>query len=331
MEDFTGLGEWGKATGKLIDAFREGTGGALRPKQIRRVAAAEADARRILAQGDADAERISALGHQETQIELAKRHESYLATVGIKDKLDILVESELGRAFVNWAYRETRGQHNLESIVAKALLETQKIPDDQVSDKPVDEDWLYAFFKYCRDISDGDMQNLWAKVFAGETSKPGSCHIRTIMSLCSMDSLEAEIFTNHCRYLVRGGEHSRPVWILPTEVRFGWEDSRYLEHTRYLAHLTDIGLFTAEQRVFPEELIDKKIIYGPHGFCLRAEPNSRVQSCNVAMRIYPLSVVGDQLYTLACKDHSEEYYQHLINVQFPGEGFTVEIAENKSN
>lgn len=52
----------------------------------------------------------------------------------------------------------------LESIITQAS--NVRLPS--VSDKPVDEDWIYNFRERAQDVSDKQMQEYWARILAGE-------------------------------------------------------------------------------------------------------------------------------------------------------------------
>jgi hypothetical protein len=76
------------------------------------------------------------------------------------------------RALTRLRKRETRRQANIESITEKALDALP--PPEQMSEQPVNEDWTSRFFEECQDIADEQMQQIWAKILAGEVVRPGS-------------------------------------------------------------------------------------------------------------------------------------------------------------
>ena len=58
------------------------------------------------------------------------------------------------------ALQEITRQQNIESVVDKAydLLENE----NEVTDEPVDQDWTRRFFNITGDISNSEMQEVWA-------------------------------------------------------------------------------------------------------------------------------------------------------------------------
>jgi uncharacterized protein DUF2806 len=154
------IGELSKPATVLIEKISDAVGGIFKPSQIVRVAKAEAEAKRIEA---------------ETQIEITNLER---------------------RAFARFIKEEARKQNNIEQITQKALplLEEDAQPDN------VEEDWIANFFDKSRLISDYEMQNLWARVLAGEANSPGSYSKRTISLLASLDKSDAVLFTSLCSF-----------------------------------------------------------------------------------------------------------------------------------
>ena len=71
----------------------------------------------------------------------------------------------------------------------------------------IEDDWVAHFFDRCRLISDEEMQQLWARVLAGEANSPGQYSKRTINILASLDKADAQLFSALCSF----------IWVLPEE------------------------------------------------------------------------------------------------------------------
>lgn len=165
-----------KSVAKLLDTIGDQIGLFLEPIHIRRKGQAEADV--LVFEANAKAE-ISVL-----------KVENRLA---IKDRQD--------RAAERVRKKEEKRQANLEAIASKAAGE---IPQ-AVSDVPVDEDWVTQFFEHCQDVSSDQMQTVWARLLAGEVSKPGSFSLKTLSVVRIMSKEDANLFTRFCSM----------VWQLP--------------------------------------------------------------------------------------------------------------------
>jgi uncharacterized repeat protein (TIGR03899 family) len=86
---------------------------------------------------------------------------------------------------------EIRRQQNIENIVVSSV---EQIPSDQTPIQ-INDDWSAQFIENCKDISDETMQKLWSKILAGELSKPGSCSLKTMAILRTMNKSDAELFS----------------------------------------------------------------------------------------------------------------------------------------
>lgn len=155
-----------KAIAKLIEVVSGGIGVIYKPRAIRKEAEAEAYKSEILAK--AEAKKILIEG--DAKIELIERAQKRL------------VNQELNR------------QINIEEIAEKSI----KYLDEEVSDKPVDNDWRTRFFNKAQDVSGEEMQEIWAKILAGEISKPGKVSFRTLEVVSNISKQEAEKFQIAC-------------------------------------------------------------------------------------------------------------------------------------
>jgi hypothetical protein len=154
------LGDISKPAVVLIEKISDAVGGYFKPRQIRQLARAEADA-----------EKIKAI----TQIEITELQQ---------------------RALHRFVSEEAKKQDCIESVTEKALPYLKE--DSRPSD--VEDDWITNFFDKVRLISDEQMQALWAKVLAGEANSPGSYSKRTVNLLDSLDKTDALLFNTLCGF-----------------------------------------------------------------------------------------------------------------------------------
>lgn len=154
----------GDAAKLFIEKVSDAIGGLARPWQIRRVAQAEGDAAVISAEAEVRAEDV------------------------------------YRRATARWLNEEADKQVSMERIAANA------VPQIREDAKPaeVDRDWLVNFFDKARLTSDEDMQQLWAKILAGEANTPGRFSKRTVNVMASLDKSDAEHFQSLSRFTWMG-------------------------------------------------------------------------------------------------------------------------------
>jgi hypothetical protein len=155
-------GGFGRAAEKLADTIRHVVDVVISPDRLRATAQARADVEVILAKGRAEAQDIEA------------------------------------RAAERVRRRENRRQINLESITKQAFAALP--PPEQLSDEPVNQDWTSRFFKECEDISDEQMQQIWARILAGEVARPGSFAPRTLSVTRDLTKQDADLFTRLCQF-----------------------------------------------------------------------------------------------------------------------------------
>lgn len=154
------VGELSKPATVLFEKISDAVGGLYRPRQIKRVAEAEAQAAIIKAKG---------------QIEISELEQ---------------------QTFHRFLAEEAKKQSNKDEITQKAL---PQVADDAKPDQ-MENDWIANFFDRCRLISDNDMQTLWSKVLAGEATTPGTYSKRTVNFLSDLDKKDAALFTKLCGF-----------------------------------------------------------------------------------------------------------------------------------
>lgn len=192
------VGDLAKPINTLIEKISDAIGGYYKPFQITRVAQAETDAEKIRAVGQVEVTEIQR------------------------------------RAMTRFFAEEGRKQANIESITRKAL------PDVSPGAEPerMDNDWIVNFLDRCRLTSDDQMQELWARVLAGEANSPGRFSKRTVNLVASLDKNDAVMFTNLCAFIFSIGSSPR---LLIYDVDHPLYTSNGANFGT-LAHLESIGL-----------------------------------------------------------------------------------------
>lgn len=171
---------------KLIEVVSAGIGKLYEPTHIRRMAQAKAEEIGII--GDAISDNLSlptAYTNGNVSIE--------------SPELNALAERTVKR----FAYQEVRKQQNIESVVEKAYGELKN--EKEVSSQAVDSDWISHFFDSLGNVSSEEMQQLWARILAGEVKEPGSCSIRTLTILKTFSLRDAKNFEKLSRYCFTTG------------------------------------------------------------------------------------------------------------------------------
>ena len=67
--------------------------------------------------------------------------------------------------------------------------------ETKVSEEKVNEDWITRFFNTIEDINNEQLQQLWAKILAGEIKQPNSYSLRTLELIKNLTIKEEELFS----------------------------------------------------------------------------------------------------------------------------------------
>jgi len=101
---------------------------------------------------------------------------------------------------------------NFTNIAKKADEVYQKNIKKQESEEkpkePIDFDWFVRFFEESGNISNEEMQDLWASVLAGEVKTPGSFSRKTLDVLRNLSQNDAKLFKELVQYVIPKGEYS---------------------------------------------------------------------------------------------------------------------------
>jgi hypothetical protein len=249
------LGNLSEPATKLIEKIADAIGVIYAPYQVKRMARAEVKAEEIKA----------------------------LAKIKI-GKLEI-------RALRRFVQEEARKQSNIENITSKSL------PDLGKNAKPdeIEDDWIVNFFDKAKLISDDDMQNLWAKILAGEANMPGSYSKRTLFLLSTLDKDDAVLFSKLCNFIWEIGN--------PEPLIFDSDDEIYKKqgvNFSTLKHLDSIGLISFESLAgYQRAGFGKKITVQYQGMSVTIE-FSKDENNELNMGHVLLSDAGEEL-TRICK------------------------------
>ena len=268
---------------KLFETLSSAIGIVYEPTRIRRLADAKAYEQRVLA--DAKAYEIKTLVLAKTDAEA--QNNSALA---------LTIESASKR----FVAHEVKRQLNLDYIVAKAVEQIQI--EKEVSEKPVDPDWTTRFINIAQDISDNEMQDIWAQILAGEVASPGNYSYRTLDCLKNLTKEEANMFIT-----------SSSLIMQIDNKKIIYNDSKILEKTGFVyikwQRLVEAGLLNALSTATLTILKNCKefsILYaGKVAICKKTN-----NECIIP--IYSMTSVGEQLYKIVSKQYNEQYFMDVL-------------------
>ena len=244
---------------KLVEVVAQGIGAVYEPHKVIKLAEANAAASLILAKGD-------------------------------------IAKYELfQRAAARLAYVEADRQANIETIVERAKL---ALPPT-VSSSPVDRDWINSFFSSCQDISDSELQEIWARVLSNEVTSPGTIPKRTLEFLRSFERQEADLFESLMSVSISG--QGNLILVLDSEATSSALDKLNPE-VDVRGHLIDIGLLGSEEHLLGASKINWQFEYCGDKFTLRGPPPPARLGLEKSLSIRRLTATGCALAKVAkCK------------------------------
>jgi hypothetical protein len=275
---------------KLIDSISKGIGRAYKPTGIVREAKAQAEANLILARAKAEEQDI------------AFRAAERLVFLGM------------------------RRQKNIDAITESA----PKYLPKSVDEKPVSEDWMIQFFQQAQDISETEMQQLWAKILAGEVSKPGTFSRRTLERVRTLSRDEAELFAKICRTMWGWKENYR--FRINEEIANKFDEQLGI-NVYTLNHLKNIGLLSPKDIWYEIEEMDSFaagyfsedfILSWPSGKPLKSDvPFSAIPR---PFSITPLTDVGMELATIVSCEPIPTFGKEIMENIAREYGMTLSIS-----
>lgn len=223
----------------------------------------------------------------------------------MKEAADVLLES--GKL----TYTEYYKMSNFLKIAEMADQEfMRKTPREALPQQ--DFDWFVRFYEDCGNISDEDLQALWARILAEEVHEPGSYSLRTLSCLSNMSKEEALLFQRVCSASIKSGRYV----LLP-------RCEAYLESLQItyddIIKLEDCGLIKSDPLMTLEIGLegDKKhgLIACSNEWVLYATKDMRIDPHRDTIDIpeYIFTVSGAELFSVI-KDADSDDYSEMVEM-----------------
>lgn len=239
------------------------------------------------------------------------------------------MQSQDERAAAFQSIQAHRRLRNIESVLALAGEQTQNVPSEHVSDKKVDPDWMTQFFNGAQDVSNEDMQKLWARLLAGEVNQPGSFKLRTLETLKSLSKEDGDAFARICSVVWRGslaGEEwafTDAQWVhgepqgKSSPLAFNYSDCLSLEECGLISVASTYSTIWMPPSGF-------FLRYFGSGYLFRNEKltDDRVQ---VNAGTFHLTTAGKELTSVVQGERSETYLSAILAF-FRSSGWSVDPA-----
>lgn len=208
-----------------------------------------------------------------------------------------------------------RQQQNIETIMALAIEYCPHIS----SDEEPDPDWIERFITLAEDTSNQAMQQLWAKILAGETIKPGTFSYKSLLALKQMTLKEADALQRAVSITARSVQDNSGLILLgyykkPTLLNlFRLQGKTNLNLSKAglsfpnILTLIDIAVFYDQEIESTELSIGQEysLLFKNIDCTLRAKKNGLV------LTYYKFTQTGDELTTLSNPQLNTNYKLQL--------------------
>lgn len=221
----------------------------------------------------------------------------------IADGYEDAKQKGLGLQYVS-AFRENT---NLINISAKAA---RYVNQEKENDIAMDNDVFWGLIDHSKNISNDEMQDLIAKIIAGEYNVPGTYSMSTLQTIKMLGKNELELFEKMATLIVNGDQIPHNIFTLPESIKeimaqlgldFG---SLQLLQNLGLVLPNDMRRSMRNPNKLPFEIsyFDKNIIFNPENdnFIDIQMPN-----------YYGLSPVGKQILRHLKPKFDNNYYEWL--------------------
>lgn len=199
-----------------------------------------------------------------------------------------------------------------EYYKTKNFLDITKIADGMVQkkgnnsiDKQYSFDWFIRYYEASGNISDKEMQILWAKILAGEIEKPSSYSLRTLDVLRNISKEEAELFIKICNSAIKieSGKYAIPAdrdYILKNSIDYS-----------DILLLGEIGLINSGSGIHINDDLEsdtESMLYMYGSLIVKAIASEKR---TFSLRVYPFTNVGNELATLIDRESNEENFLNM--------------------
>lgn len=186
------------------------------------------------------------------------------------------------------SYKDLYEASNYLEIAEKADKYYHKKKNDNHQNR--DFDFFYRFYDNAGKVSDEEMQELWAKILAGEINQPGEYSLKTLLVLSSFSKTEARLLAHIYQHTLILGEKL----LLPNY-------ERYLAGNNIAATdillLDDYGIVNFSDNMIYNIELKKGNISLMHSANINLVVESGID-CNFSVRQYPFTKAGCELATI---------------------------------
>ena len=208
-----------------------------------------------------------------------------------------------------------RRQENIEAIMEK----TFSFCANNAIDKRPDLDWFNRYITLAEDVSNNTMQDLWAKILAGELSRPGSYSLKAIKIFRDMSIVDAKLLAKACSLAVKDQSKKNIRLISGTYQQpgllnfFNKNRQQHINLSHFGLNYADILSLADNHLIYKQEselnvmAVGEKINFNFNGLPLKLS----CKKTNVSVQFYKFTPIGAELANLISDKANDDFFAVL--------------------
>ena len=205
-----------------------------------------------------------------------------------------------------------RKQDNIEGIMEKTFTLCVK----NAIDKRPDLDWFNRFITLAENVSNPKMQDLWAKILAGELSRPGLYSLKALKVFREMSIVDAKLLAKACSLAVKD-QSKKNIRILSGAYQqpglfniFDKARQQHINLSHFGLNYADILSLAENNLIFKQESESNMMAQGePLKFYYNGLPLKLTSiKNNIAIQFYKFTPIGVELANLISDKPNEEFF-----------------------
>jgi uncharacterized repeat protein (TIGR03899 family) len=208
-----------------------------------------------------------------------------------------------------------RKQNNIETIIEK----TYAFCASKAIDKRTDLDWFNRYITLAENVSNKTMQDLWAKILAGELSRPGSYSLKALKIFRDMSIVDAKLLAKACSLSVKD-KNKKNIRILSGAYQqpgllnyFSKDRQKIINLSQFGLNYADILSLAENHLLFQQESESSMMASGEtlnfnyNGTSLKLTAKKQ----NIALQFYKFTPIGTELANLISNKPNNDFFETL--------------------
>ena len=205
-----------------------------------------------------------------------------------------------------------RKQENIEEIMEK----TFDFCVNKSIDKRPDLDWFNRYITLAEDVSNKTMQDLWAKILAGELTRPGSYSLKALKVFRDMSIVDAKLLAKACSLAVKD-QSKKNIRILSGTYQqpglfnfFNKDRQQHINLSHFGLNYADILSLADNHLIYKQESESNMMASGEAlNFYYNGAPlKLSCKKPNIAIQFYKFTPIGTELANLISDKPNNDFF-----------------------